>query len=383
MTQLANSTQLAAETVVIATQLSQNAEAIRQVLEVQGLPCVAADSIAAVTTAIRAEAGLVVITEELLSLDPNFEQLVNGLNQQPEWSDIPVIFLLKDCRHFPTCMARLHASRHQHSITMLEMPLKRREFHSIVQSCLTHRRRQFQLRDTLRQLNESNQALEGFSHTVAHELRNPLGIVTGSLDLLQKKPLEEREEKLVQMSLRTARKMDQILTTLLQYGKLKSRRDLPFEPVDMNLVVERAVTGLRNIIEAHQAVIDWEHLPVVIGNANLLENLVSNLIKNALIHKGMAVPMVTVTSQQRGDRGYFQIVDNGAGIAAADQQKIFELFARVGQRRTEGSGIGLALCQRIVQQHGGSLGVESALGQGSTFYFDLPIGQGEGDRRSS
>jgi signal transduction histidine kinase len=110
----------------------------------------------------------------------------------------------------------------------------------------------------------------------------------------------------------------------------------------------------------------------VLGNAELLENLMSNLIKNAIVHNGAAMPVVMITSERRGDHYYFQIMDNGPGVSPEDQQKIFELFVRAGERRVEGSGLGLALCQRIVDQHGGNLDVESELNQGSTFYFDLP-----------
>lgn len=372
MNNLADALALSAETIVIATQLSQNAAAIRQVLERQGLTCLEADSMATVVAAVQAEAALIVVTEEMLSLDAHFQRLVNSLNEQPDWSDIPVILLLKNCRTFPACMAMLHAARHQRSITLLEMPLKRREFTSTVRTCLNNRQRQFELRDTLQQLNESNRTLESFSHTVAHELRNPLNVVTGSLELLRHRFTEDREQKIVHMGLRTSRKMNQTLTTLLEYGKLASRRNLTFAPTDMNLVVERAVEGLQNVIDANEALVDWSPLPVVLGNAELLENLMSNLIKNAIVHNGAAMPVVMITSERRGDHHYFQIMDNGPGVSPEDQQKIFELFVRAGERRVEGSGLGLALCQRIVDQHGGNLDVESELNQGSTFYFDLP-----------
>jgi len=366
---------LSADTIVIATQLHHNAAAIRQVLRTQGLASMDADSIATVTAAIQAEAALIIITEEVLSLDNNFEQLVDGLNAQPDWSDIPVILLLKNCRQFPVCMTMLHAARHRRSITLLEMPLKRREFTSIVRTCLNNRQRQFELRDTLQRLNDSNRALESFGHTVAHELRNPLHVVTGSLSLLEQRPLETHNQKLVQMGLRTSRKMDETLTTLLEYGKLKSRRNLAFEPTDMNEVVERAIQGLQNIVTESGALVDCTILPVVQGNAQLLENLVANLIKNAIVHNPDAVTVVVVSSERRGDRYRFEIIDNGPGVARKDQEIIFQLFARGGQRKTHGTGIGLALCQRIVEQHGGTLGIESEIDHGSTFYFDLPMAE--------
>ncbi|MDB9527976.1 HAMP domain-containing sensor histidine kinase [Oscillatoria sp. CS-180] len=372
MDELADTLALSADAIVVATQLEQNAEVIQQVLAAQGWSCVDATTIETVLAAIQAEVSLVIVSEEMLSLGNNFEQLVTGLNEQPEWSDIPIIFLLKHCRRFPNCLAMLRSARYQRSITLLEMPLKRHEFTSIVQTCLSNRQRQFQLRDTLRQLHESNLALESFNHMVAHELRNPLNVVTVSLDLLQRMSLESSEQKLVQKGLQTSRKMNQTLKALLEYGKLESRRNLTFETTDMSVVVEQAVNGLQNIINAYQATVDWTDLPVVQGNAKLLENLVNNLIKNAILHNEAVKPIVMIESESRGDRYHFRVIDNGPGISFEDQQKIFQLFVRVGKSQVEGSGLGLALCQRIVNQHGGTLGVNSELGQGSTFHFDLP-----------
>ncbi len=367
-----DSSQLSADTVVISTKLAHNAKAVRQLLEIEEIDCMATDSIETVITAIRAEVSLVIITEEVLAIDNNFDRLAECLNKQPDWSDIPLIFLLKNCRHFSTCMTMLQSARHQRGVTLLETPLQRHEFTSIVQVCLSNRQRQFQLRDTLERLHESNRELENFSHTVAHELRNPLNVVTVSLDLLQESELESRNQKIVQMGLQTSRKMNQTLNALLEYGKLKSRRNLKFEPVDLNLVVEQAVNGLQNTIDTHQASIDWSNLPIVKGNAKLLENLVSNLIKNAIVHNQTSTPVVMVYCELKNDRYLVRLTDNGPGILPEEQEKIFQLFVRGGEQRAEGSGIGLALCQRIVEQHDGKLGVESDLGRGSTFYFDLP-----------
>ncbi len=371
MNKRADTQELSSDTIVIATRLRQNAEVMGQFLETQGQSWLETDSIETVVTAIRAEIGLVIITEEMLSLDHNFEKLVDCLNEQPKWSDIPVIFLLKNCRHFSSSMSMFESTCHQRSITLLEIPLKRREFNSTVRTCLNNRQRQFELRDTLSQLHQSNQALENFSHVVAHELRNPLNVVTGSLDLLERSPLENQQQTIVEMGLRTSHKMNKTLTTLLEFSKLESRQNLIFEPTDMNLVMEEAMNKLQTIIDVHQASVNWNHLPVVQGNADLLEKLVSNLIKNAIIHNGTTAPRVMVMSELRADRYYFQIIDNGPGIPSEDQSEIFKLFSRVGKTRVEGSGIGLALCQRIVEQHGGHLGVDSELDQGSTFYFDL------------
>lgn len=369
-----------ANTIVLATRRRQNAAAMQRVLAAQDWACIDVATVADLIHILQTPVALVIVTADVVTTEQEAKQLVDCLHAQPEWSDIPVIFLLKPDRRFPACMNFLQYVQQQRRITMLEMPLKPHEFVSVVQSCWRDRQRQYQLRSTLHQLNDSNQALESFSHTVAHELRNPLTVVTGSLEMLGRKTREGYEAKMVQLGLRTARNMNQILTTLLEYGKLNAQRDLVFEPVDMNDVVAQTVEYLQNMIEAQQAQVSWSELPLVWGNSELLGRLISNLIKNAIVHNRESTPVIMIQSTSAGNRHHFEVMDNGPGIAADDQQIIFEMFARVGEKYANGSGIGLALCQRIVEQHGGQLGVTSEVGQGSTFYFDLPKVEHQRDR---
>lgn len=360
------------EHIVLSASLGQNATVLRQALESQGLVCVDAPTVRAVGDAISTDAALIVLTEDALPTEGEIQDLAKCLKNQPEWSDIPVILLLKDCRRFPSCMAFLRNAEYYGSLILLEMPLKQQEFVTVVRSCLQNRRRQYDLRDTLYQLRESNQALENFSHLVAHELRNPLNAIVPSLEMLTKDDsINAMAQKLAQLGYRSAKNMDLTIQAMLNYGKLKAQEHINFESVDLNLVVERAVLNLQQVIKDKQAKVDWEQLPTVRGNEQLLIQLISNLIKNALVHNTANSPEVRISAQLQSERWQLCVTDNGSGISPENREKIFALFERAGNNQVEGSGIGLALCRRIVELHQGTIGVRSQPDRGSTFYFDL------------
>ncbi|MEO0516970.1 MAG: ATP-binding protein [Cyanobacteria bacterium P01_A01_bin.116] len=387
--------------ILLAARLGANEQALRQVLETQALVKVDAPTVEAVSEAIRTEASMVVLTEEVLTDEKLGKQLGDRLSQQPEWSDIPVLILLKECQRFGDCLALLGQTTHHRSVLLLELPLKRQIFAAIVRSCLQNRQRQYLLRDTLYQLQESNQTLQNFSYTAAHELRNPLGVVKSGYDLLARTPLEPKQQKLVDMGQRTAGRMNQLLGALLDYSKVQSHTR-EYGAVDMNTVVKDAIAGLEVLINNNRAEINTAPLPTVKGDHQLLVQLVGNLIKNAIIHNDSQIPKVTIAAgstlteqvssktEERLEetaphtpehtpeyppedvkRWTISISDNGPGIATDAQEQIFEMFSRAGKSRAEGNGIGLALCSRVAKQHGTTIGVRSTLGEGSTFYFDL------------
>ncbi len=347
----------------------------------QALVCMGQPSVEAVSDAIAVEASLIVLTEEVLTDRDLAKQLGDRLSQQPDWSDIPVIILLSECQRFGDCLALLGQTTHHRSVMLLELPLKRPIFAALIRSCLQNRARQYKLRDTVAQLKESNETLESFSHTVAHELRNPLGVVTSSLDLMERTALTQKQQKLVEMGRRTAKGMNQTMGALLDYGKLRSHTTEDFAAVNLNTVITESTVVLQSLLQNNisnnrPVDITWQDLPTVYGSQQLLIQLASNLIKNAIVHNDAAAPTITITAQKQSrssktSRWLINITDNGPGIPPEAQASIFKMFNRAGKTRTEGSGIGLALCQRVIEQHQGVLGVRSTVGQGSTFYFDL------------
>ena len=363
--------------IVLSVRYGPNATALREVLEAESLVCVSAPSVEAIADAIEMNAALVVVTEEVLSTAQSTELLSQRLNQQPEWSDIPVIVLMRECRRFPNILGLLSESAYHRSVLLLELPLKRPVFIAMVRACLRNRERQYLLRDTLERLKESNQTLESFSYTAAHELRNPLGVVKSSFDLLARMALDKKQEKIVKMGQRTASSMNRMLSVLLDYGKVRSQSVDSFTAVDMNGVVTESVSNCQLLIKERDVAFSLADLPKVRGSRQLLIQLVSNLVKNAIVHNDAEVPEVSISVEAQSSnrfqpaRWLFSVSDNGPGIAPENQEKIFAMFNRAGRSRAEGSGIGLALCRRVVEQHQGAIGVRSTVGDGSTFYFDL------------
>ena len=363
--------------IVLSTYPGRNTTVLREVLEAESMVCVHAASVEAVAEAIATNAALIVVTEEIFIHQAAAKQFGQCLNDQPSWSDIPVIILMRDCQRFTDCLGLISQTAHHRSVLLLELPLKRQIFAAMVRSCLQNRQRQYALRDTLYQLQESNRTLESFSYTAAHELRNPLGVMTSGFDLLARMALDAKQQKIVDMGQRTAKSMNQMLGALLDYGKMRSQSAADFLPVDMNTVLEESVADFQQLIQGRKAEVSWSKLPAVQGSRQLLVQLVSNLVKNAIVHNEAASPKISISAEPRpatslqAARWLFLVSDNGPGIAPDNQDKIFAMFNRAGKSRAEGSGIGLALCRRVVEQHQGEIGVRSVVGEGSTFYFDL------------
>lgn len=366
------------EHIVLSTYRGRNADVLQEILEEESMVCPSAPTLSSIVEAIKNEAALIVVTEEILADKSAIAELSQCLNDQPSWSDIPIIVLMRECQHFADCLQLLSKTAHQRSVVLLELPIKRQVFASMVRSCLQNRRRQYALRDTLHQLQTSNQTLESFSYTAAHELRNPLGVMTTSFDLLARMTLDDKQQKIVDMGQRTARSMNQMLSVLLDYGKVRSQSTETFTPVDTTAVLQESVSNFQSLIRDRSAEVTWTNLPRVQGNHQLLIQLFSNLIKNAIVHNEAATPIVIISVEAipannlQSARWLFSVSDNGPGISSEAQAEIFTIFNRGGKSRTEGSGIGLALCRRVVEQHQGEISVRSVLGEGSTFYFDLP-----------
>ena len=343
---------------------------LQKSLALEQVCCVEASSPEAITAAISSEIDLIVMSEAALTEDAVMQQIARKLIDQPEWSDISTILLLKGKRRSRNFETFWEMTAYRRSVILLQTPVKPSVFLSIVRARLQDRQRQHVLRLVLSDLEESNRTLESFSYTAAHELRNPLGILNSSFSILERTDLTSKQAQFVEMGLRTARSMDQTLQALLDYGKLQADRE-SFQTVDMNSVAAQAVDGLQSLIDTRQAQVSWQSLPNVRGNQQLLIQLVSNLVKNAVVHNLSQTPEVTLQAHGAEGRWIIHVIDNGPGISEENQKKIFSLFDRAGKSRAEGSGIGLALCRRIVEQHGGEIRVQSGVGHGSDFYFDL------------
>jgi light-regulated signal transduction histidine kinase (bacteriophytochrome) len=232
-------------------------------------------------------------------------------------------------------------------------------------------------------LARSNAELQHFAYIASHDLQEPLRMVTSFLELLKRHcegQFDAQAEEFWAFAFDGAKRMQHMINDLLTYSRVGTHGQ-DFAPVDCEDVLERTLTNLRMMIDEQGAQVTGDPLPVVMGDETQLGQLFQNLISNAVKFRGAHPPEVHVGARRMGRTWRFSVRDNGIGIPAKHRERIFLMFQRLHtQEEYPGSGIGLAICQKIVERHGGRIWVESQPGEGSTFYFTLPVSVSSTDR---
>lgn len=229
-------------------------------------------------------------------------------------------------------------------------------------------------------LEQSNQDLEQFAYIASHDLRSPLQTILGFAQILGQKYqecLDEKGKHYLDRIITGAERMNKLISSLLEYSRIGNKK-LDFKPVDGNKMLAQVLESLQADIESSHAVIQLEQLPIFVGDEVQLEQLFQNLISNAIKYRHPEVtPQIKITVEPKVNFEYLiGIHDNGIGISSEDFQRIFQVFQRLhNSEQYPGTGIGLAVCKKIIDNHGGRIWVESEANQGTSFYFTLP-GQG-------
>ncbi|MEG3846233.1 PAS domain S-box protein [Microcoleus sp. herbarium19] len=226
------------------------------------------------------------------------------------------------------------------------------------------------------ELTRSNAELEQFAYVASHDLQAPLGTIAGYAQLLERRchsQLDAQGNKFIGNIVNSCVRMQALIDDLLEYSRV-GRSQKPFELIDCNQVFEDACANLQLAIRKNQASVTRGDLPRVIGDSFQLLQLFQNLIGNAIKYRSSLAPVVIFGALRQGDNWVFSVQDNGIGIPEQYHPRIFQIFQRLHtQKEYSGTGIGLAICQRIVDRHGGRLWVESEPDRGSTFYFSVPV----------
>lgn len=243
---------------------------------------------------------------------------------------------------------------------------------------ITERKRaEEEIKSYTAKLEQSNQALQHFAHIASHDLQEPLRTVSSFVQLLEKRykgKLDADADEFIAFAVDGARRMQSLIQDLLMYSRVDIQGN-PFVPTDMEAVFKSTLSSLHTGIEESGAVISHDPLPRIPADPSQMIQLLQNLIGNGLKFRSEKPPRVHISAKPQNGEWLFSVKDNGIGIGIDEKffERIFKIFQRLHTKEEyPGTGIGLAICKKIVERHGGRIWFESAPGEGAVFYFTMP-----------
>lgn len=316
---------------------------------------------------------------DIMMPDMDGYEVCKQLKADERTRDVPVIFIsaLDDVWDKVTAFT-------VGGVDYITKPFKAVEVLARVENQLTIRQLQRQLIEQnaqLQQLNgeltKSNAELEQFAYVASHDLQSPLQVIIGYADLLNwkyEKQLDADGDRYLGELVDAAMRMTQLIQDLLTYSRIGVPTE-NFEPVDCNSVLEEAIANLSHQISSNSVAIGHPHLPIVLGNNTQLIQLFQNILSNSIkFRRPEVTPNIEILlNAQNEDEWLFTIRDNGIGIETKNFNRIFEVFQQLhSYKEYPGTGIGMTICKKIVERHGGYIWVESQVGLGTSVYFTLP-----------
>ena len=384
------------ERVLIVAPMGRDSRLATKVLSDAGISATSCPDITSLCEELERGAGCALITEEALS-EPGIACLRDALATQPPWSDFPLIFLLsggEPTRYVTKIQEKL---AQMGNFTLLERPVRVNTLVATVRSAMRSRARQYQMRDILEDrkaaaerlarqarelaertedLDRSNADLRQFAYAASHDLQEPVRTIASYAQLLSKRygaTMEKDAKEYLNFIVDGGRRMQSLVAGLLAYSRVTNRNGAEPILVSASELVHSAVLNLRTAIEECGAEVVYDSLPTIRAEPTQMMQVFQNLISNALKYRRGDEHLTIRISAEASNGGWrFAVADNGLGIEPQYWDMIFDLFKRLEGREIPGSGIGLALCRRIVEKHGGRIWVKSEPGRGSVFYFTVP-----------
>ena len=243
----------------------------------------------------------------------------------------------------------------------------------------TERKKTEQARDRyLKELGRSNSELEQFAYIASHDLQEPLRMVVSYLQLLENRystTFDEKAKRWINFAVDGGKRMQILLSELLAYSRIATKAK-PLEKTNLNTILQDVLSDLEAAINESKVKIIAKNLPIVTADPVQMGQLLQNLMSNAIKFRNKSQPLITIASEHSDNKWTISVKDNGIGIDSEYYEKIFTIFQRLHTREEyPGTGIGLAVCKKIVERHQGEIWVESEQGKGTTFFFSLPAGR--------
>jgi two-component system, sensor histidine kinase and response regulator len=327
----------------------------------------------AITSVQTAPPDLILLDIKMPEMDGY--SVCQALKDDPRTREVPVIFIsaLDDALDKVRAFA-------VGGVDYVTKPFQEIEVLARIEHQLRIQKLQRQLMEQNQELARSNRELEQFAYVVSHDLQQPLQSVTGFVRLIQLSYQNQLDETALSYLSRihdTGSRMQNLIQDLLAYSKV-SEQTLELQPIDCNLVLKQVLENLQIAVTEKQVDLIYDSLPMVMGKETQLIQLLQNLISNAIkFTRPDVTPQVKILVKRQENQWLFEISDNGIGIEPNSIDRVFEIFQRTqSAKKYPGTGIGLATCKKIVENHGGRIWVNSQLEVGTTFYFTLVADSG-------
>jgi len=373
------------EVVLVHAPFGRDAEIICQVLArgdiVSQICRTVEDLCARIGEKAGEETGAVLVSDESLTKS-SVAALANVVNSQPAWSDLPLIVTTSGGEVTSLTQQKLSLISPLGNVSLLERPLRTATLISAVRTALRARRRQHQLRDNfaererlLKELERSNDELGQFAHVVSHDLQAPIRMISTFTELLATRysgQMGENAVKILNTIQDGASRMDELVKTLLNYATL-GQTPVADTEVDLALLVSSVIATLQPSIDDVAAQILVGPLPAVCGDPVQLQRVFQNIIGNALKYARTEHPLrICIRARKTDSEWRISVSDNGPGIDPQYHERIFQPLKRLHGAEIAGTGMGLAVCRKIIERHGGRIWVEPESRQGVTFTFTFP-----------